>query len=90
MREHQLYGAIVSGDWLPRRLNMVKKLAVAATFAASMLVGVPTANASPFLCMQKFDEEFAACEGNSRCELGAEAAIVHCMQQNNASIDPEE
>jgi hypothetical protein len=68
---------------------MMKKLVIAAAFAGSMLVGVPTANASTFLCMQKFDADFAACEGNSRCELAADAAFVYCMQQNNATIDPQ-
>jgi hypothetical protein len=67
---------------------MVKNLAFAAAaiFAASLLVGVPTANASPFLCTQKLNDDYVKCEGNSQCEIAAEANFVRCLEQDAATI----
>lgn len=67
---------------------MIKTLAVVSAFAASMFVGVPSAEASTFLCTQKYDEDVIACEGNATCEVAADMAFVKCLQDLADGIDP--
>ena len=60
---------------------MIKKFVVVATFAASMIVGVPSASAnSPFLCMQQYEVDLIACEGDEPCETFANITFTRCMQ----------
>jgi hypothetical protein len=60
---------------------MIKKLVIAATFAGSLLVGVPTASASPFLCMQQYQAALAACEGDDPCETFANISYTQCLDK---------
>ena len=60
---------------------MIKKLILAATFAASMTVGVPSASASPFLCMQQYQAALNACGDDEDCQLDANVAYTACMQR---------
>lgn len=59
---------------------MIKKLIVAATFAGSLMVGVPSASASPFLCMQQYEADMTACEGDEPCETYANLTFTSCLQ----------
>ena len=68
---------------------MIKKLAVAVTFAASSLIVVPTANASSGVCMMQYQENLAACNGDTTCEMWADIVFTQCLQDQYAGIDPE-
>ncbi|WP_449253505.1 hypothetical protein [Brevundimonas naejangsanensis] len=64
----------------------MKKLIIAASFAGSMLVGVPAANASPLECMRQYDSAVAACAAagqgyGSPCETKAAIEMVDCMKR---------
>lgn len=69
---------------------MIKKLIVATTFAASMLVAVPTANAgSAGACMAKYQSDLEACNLSIPCEMWADVMFAQCMQDLYAGIDPD-
>ena len=64
---------------------MIKKLIVAATFAGSMLVGVPVANASPLSCSFALNAALAQCgSGDPASTIGCENAAyfdyTRCME----------
>lgn len=70
---------------------MIKKLVLAAAFAASVTVGVQPASASPMLCMQKLESDLVACgENNPNCTNAAEAAFVECLQRQYPEKPPIE
>lgn len=61
---------------------MIKKLAVAAAFAASMMVGVPTASAnSPLICMSEYEADLAGCGQNSTCSQYANIKFQQCLEK---------
>lgn len=62
---------------------MIKKLVIAAAFAASMAVGIEPAEASAFICMQKLADDMKACQGKSgesACQMNAEIQYTLCLQ----------
>lgn len=66
---------------------MIKKLAVAATFAASMLVGVPTASAnSPAMCFAEYNAAMSNCSSvdengsSTPCSQFAAISLQNCLQ----------
>ncbi|QYC11018.1 hypothetical protein [Brevundimonas nasdae] len=64
---------------------MIKKLIIAGSLAGSMLVGVPAANASPFLCMQQYEAARSNCTGGSEggnCMNAALIAFQDCLQRD--------
>jgi hypothetical protein len=67
---------------------VIKKIVVATTFVASMMVGVPAANASAGLCMAKYQEDLAGCGSNTACEMWADVMFAQCLEEQNAGIDP--
>lgn len=69
---------------------MLKKIAVAATFAASTLIGVPAASAgSPGACMSKYMDDLIECGGVTSCEMWADVVYIQCIQGLHDGIDPE-
>jgi len=64
---------------------MIKKLIVAATFAGSMLIGVPVANASPLSCSFALGAALAQCGSDDiattiGCENAAYFEYTRCME----------
>ena len=69
---------------------MSKKLAIAALFAASTLIGVQPANASTGACVAKYQQDLIACQGDQTCETNADIALVQCLQALYDHRDPLE
>jgi len=67
---------------------MIKKLVIAAAFAASLTVGVQPASASAFLCNQQYEEATLACGENQTCQIAAEIQLVECLQALVPVKDP--
>lgn|GEM_PF-6864376 len=66
---------------------MIKKLFAAATFAASMLVGVSTAHAgSPAMCYAEYNANMANCSSTGQggsstpCSQHASIMLQDCLQ----------
>lgn len=62
---------------------MIKKLIIAAGFAGSMLVAVPTASAnSPGICANQYGRALEACGFNlsSPCGQAATIAYQQCLE----------
>ena len=63
---------------------MIKKLIVAGTFAGSILVGVPAANAnSPAICLHQYNSAMALCGESitSSCAQYANITYNQCLQK---------
>lgn len=60
---------------------MIKKLVIAATFAASLAVGVPSASANNFLCMQLYQQAMADCGDDEQCQLQANLDFLKCLDR---------
>ncbi|GEM_PF-1111511 len=60
---------------------MIKKLVIAAAFAASLTVGVPSASASNFICMQQYQAALADCGNDELCQLAANRDFLDCLDR---------
>ncbi len=54
----------------------MKKLIIAASFADSMLVGVPSASVSPSMCYFEYDQAISSCRTSASCMFGAELIYI--------------
>ena len=66
---------------------MIKKLTLAATFAAAALATATSADARNMVCMMKYEEDLAACQGNTQCEIWADIMFNQCLQALADSIE---
>jgi hypothetical protein len=69
---------------------MIKKFTIAATVAASAVLGAPAANAgSPGACMAKYEGDLVACGADTACQMWADVMFNQCIQGLNDTIDPD-